>query len=83
MIPVVLGYVYLYLPISLFRSLIRDESDILSKPTELEKLQSVSPNLENEFKAKNEDIRSNDGSFSESKIVVVDETVPMESDQTL
>ncbi|CAH8473310.1 unnamed protein product [Schistosoma rodhaini] len=83
LIPVVLGYVYLYLPISLFRSLIRDESEILSKPTELEKLQSISLNFENEFKEKSEDIRINDGSFSEPKIVVVDETVPMESDQTL
>ncbi|CAH8445746.1 unnamed protein product [Schistosoma turkestanicum] len=82
LIPIVLGYVYLYLPISLFRSLIRDESEFFSKPTELEKLQSLSSSSENEFESKDTNVRPNDRSLSESKIIVINETASTDFDQT-
>ncbi|KAH8851960.1 E3 ubiquitin-protein ligase RNF19A isoform 1 [Schistosoma japonicum] len=81
LIPIVLGYVYLYLPISLLRSLIRDESEVLSESTELEKLQSVTQTFVDEFEAKN-DVKLNDGNLNESKIIIVNETISIESDQT-
>ncbi|CAH8485213.1 unnamed protein product [Heterobilharzia americana] len=83
LIPVVLGYVYLYLPINLLRSVIRDENEIESEPTELERLQSVSPTFIREFKTKDaDDTRFSNENHSESNtVVMVNETVSIECDK--
>nr|CAH8826769.1 unnamed protein product [Trichobilharzia regenti] len=79
LIPILLGYVYLYLPISLLCSLLRHENGVQLEPTELERLQSVSPILVKEFGTKNADIKLTDENHNESEtVVVVNETVSMD-----